>query len=313
MVNHMVRRPRTRVRDYVKRDGTEVREHERSLAEHDRRDRIIDRIRIDAARRRREEDSILDEALATYLESREDGDSHEEAMRKAAIAVKDEAVVSDFEFTDSDLQRLQGELERVVGEANARGMRETESRASARDAAEGFREQAREDDDEERMLGISDALRDDDEVFSLADVAEDPGERRAGEREDEREEQLTVQSQVRGLYRDTKSAYQRGNAALVKGYEEFKRREAEKEARRQAVAAEAARRAQERQADAGLLGSGPTGKKPGSAVVYEAGQARVVETSPSVSISTVPPERRRVIRSGPEPAAPEKGTGRLDE
>jgi hypothetical protein len=274
----MVRR--TRVRDYQKRDGTEVREHDRSLNTTDKRDRIVDQIRIDAVRRRQFEDEALNEALAEYADQRSDGATHEEALEKALVVLDGELNGGDFRMTDGDVTRLSGELEATTIKANERGYSEATSRSKR--APKKARKGSDRDNDEERMMSIGDALSDEDETFSFADVLEDGNERgetredRAREKKREQEEDGILDTAVSGTRELGAWMQKRRDARTVAETRPNRTDLREQEVQRRAV---------QRRAAAGLEGSGPTGNV-----------ARPGYNLP-VGVSTTDRSKQRVIRS----------------
>lgn len=281
----MVRRPRTRVREYVKRDGTEVREHERALSDTDRRDHILDRIRLDASYRRRIEDEAVDEALATYLEEREDGASHEDALERALDTLSDELSGADIDVDRGTFERLKGELLAHIADAKKLGMREADSRATGLGAAIGNSVREREEEDEERMLSIGDALREDDEIFSLQEVADDPGA-----------DQDAEDGRVSPLDYATEGVNELGS--FVRGQAEKRRQaRAAREASQREVAAFAEKAAAERRRET----ADREGEATGPIKSYPSDQGAPTGTSVSTARRRPQPPPRRVIR------------GRLDE
>jgi hypothetical protein len=170
---------RTNVREHVRRTErgfTEVREHERSIEQVDRRDRIVDAIRVEAARRRRFEEYCINNALAEYADLRSDGESHEEAMRRALdTLILELESGAEYRFDEADVLRVKAELEALVVKSNARGYKEAASRA--RNAPAAAKRDSAADADEERMMSIHDALSDEDQSFSFADVLDDEDEK----------------------------------------------------------------------------------------------------------------------------------------
>lgn len=289
---------KTHVRDYQKRDGTEVRSHERALGEVDRRDRIVDAIRINALSRRRFEERCINEALAEYADQRHDGATHEQAMDAALRVLDQEAVDADFQMSDSDYDRVKAELEALAVKANERGYQEAASKS--RRAPTIHRKASERDNEEERMMSIGDALSDDDEAFSFADVLED------GNEKDERAEgrRKRPAAPVRD---DSILGSMAGGLNEVGGYVQRKRNE------RAAAAVGPNRRDLNRiQANENAARQRHRNAATGPENNYD---REAYAAPPGTGVSTA---RRtgRVVRTHPDepPAAPpQKGTGRLDE